>query len=307
MSYSLGGLIELNSCHNFKSYIKKIYQFPILTEEEEFEYASKWIAEKDKNSAQMLITSHLKLVVKIAMLYKYRGCGLSVMDLVSEGSIGLLESLKNFDLSKKCRFATYAVFYIKARINDFIMNSFSLVKLSTARVTKKLFLKYKEIANSINQEDLEKIANEAGTTLKNVEEMKTRILSRDVSINHSFKNGSGENGDGNNSLSLEKTLVCQNPNPEEFILEQDHKKKYFTEIASACMSLLDDQEKDIIANRILADSQMTLKDLAEKYNVSAERIRQKQEIALNKIRKHLSQKKLLKFNDMNKKDFKMIC
>jgi RNA polymerase sigma-32 factor len=291
MSYSLSGLIEINSCHNFKSYIKKIFQFPMLSEEEEFFHASRWTQEKNRESGQILITSHLKLVVKIAMLYKYRGCGLPVMDLISEGTLGLMESLKKFDLAKKCRFATYAIFYIKAKINDFIMNSFSLIKLSTAKATKKLFLKFKEIANSVNDQDLEKIANETGVSIKNVSDMKTRILGREISIDSNvFEN---QNSSDSGSDTLDKKLKSNLPSPEEITLENEEKKKHFEAIAYACIHFLDDQEKDIIANRILAEKQMTLRELSAKYGISQERIRQKQEIALEKIRKYLNEKKLL--------------
>jgi RNA polymerase sigma-32 factor len=302
MSYNLSGLIEINSCKNFQSYIKKIYEFPILSEEEELQYALKWSQDKDKQSAQMLITSHLKLVVKIAMLYKYRGCSLPIIDLISEGALGLIESLKNFDIQKKCRLATYAIFYIKAKINDFIMNSFSLIKLSTAKVTKKLFLKFKEIANSVTDSDLEKIANETGIPIKNVSEMKSRILSREISIDSNpYYNNSSSFFDDSQNNNLDKKIKSDLPTPEEFVLNSDDRKKKLSEIAYACMNILDSQEKDIIANRIISNNPLTLKELSAKYNISQERIRQKQEIALNKIRKHLEQKKLFNFKINNKK------
>lgn len=291
MNYNLSGLIEINSCYSFKDYIKKIYQFPILTEQQEHDLAYDWAENKNKIAAQQLITSHLRLVVKMAMLYKYRGCNLPVMDLISEGTIGLVEAVKRFELGKKCRFATYAMFYIKAKINDFIRDAFSLVKLSTARVTKKLFSKYKEIANSVSDEDLEKIANEVGTSVKNVHEMKTRIICRDYSLDQTYNDDYSGTESGQSSLS--NTIASCELNPEEVILEKDEKDKYYKAIAYACLHFLDHQEKDIIANRILANEKMKLKELADKYGVSQERIRQKQEGALKKIRKYLKEQNLL--------------
>jgi len=261
---SVAGLIEINSCKNFKSYIKKIYEFPILNEEEESLHLYRFSENNNRESAQILITSHLKLVVKIAMLYKYKGCSIPVRDLISEGTIGLIESLKKFDISKKCRLATYAIFYIKSKINDFIMNSFSLIKLNSSRATKKLFLKIKDIMNSIDNKDLEKIANESGVSLKNVIDMKTRVLGREISIDANFENESGSYPDN----SLSKTLKSELKSPEEMIIESDDRKKKLTSIAYACINILDDQEKDIIANRILAENQMTLKELSLKYNIS---------------------------------------
>jgi RNA polymerase sigma-32 factor len=212
------------------------------------------------------------------------------MDLISEGTIGLMESLKRFDLAKKCRFATYAIFYIKAKINDFIMSSFSLIKLSTAKATKKLFLKFKEISNSVNDQDLERIANETGVSLKNVSEMKSRILGREISIDSNSFDSSFENSENN---TLDKKLKSDFPTPEEVVLNYDEKKKNLSAVFYACFHILDSQERDIIANRILAEKQMTLKELSSKYGISQERIRQKQEIALGKIRKYLFEKKLL--------------
>jgi RNA polymerase sigma-32 factor len=168
------------------------------------------------------------------------------------------------------------------------MNSFSIVKLSSSKASKKLFLKLKEITNSVNESDLERIANETGVSLKNVEQMKSRILGREISINsNSFDDHGGQ------SETLDSKLKSDLPSPEDIIMAHDEKRKYLGAIAYSCLNHLDEQEKDIIANRILAEKQMTLKELANKYNISQERIRQKQEIALKKIRSHLEEKKLI--------------
>ena len=276
---------DFTDCIGFHDYIKKIFAFKTLTEEEEYEAANNWLKTGDKKSAQLLVTSHLKLVVKMAMLYKYKGCDLPVIDLISEGTIGLIEAVKKFDLEKKCRFATYAIFHVKAKMHSFIMNSFSLVKLGTGLVTKKLFSKYKQIVSSVSNNDIEKIANEVGTSIKNVNEIKSRLHMRDCSLNALISIDS--------NVEMGDSIPCTQWNPENIVMTYNDKNKQYSAMAYACAHFLDAQEKDIIANRILREEPLKLRELAEKYGVSNERIRQKQEIALKKIRDHMKKERLM--------------
>ncbi len=286
MNYSIAKThsnIDLSS--STREYLKKIFLFPMLEENEEKELMKKCQIENDMKAAQQLVTSHLKLVAKIAMAYKYKGCELQLMDLISEGTLGLIEAIKKFDITKGCRLATYAVHHIKARIYNFIMDSFSLVKLSGARVTKSLFGKYKELMSANSEDDLECIANEIDTSIKNVSDMKQRMTFRDCSLNNKLNN---ENDEEWNDF-----LECQNDTPEEKIINHDEKTKFLTGIRMACEETLDEEEKEIIYHRIISENPLKLKDLALQYKVSPERIRQRQEAALKKIKNYLSKNMLL--------------
>ena len=281
MNYNLvTTYLNIDSSSSTREYLKKIFAFPMLDENEERELMEKCQMQHDIKAAQKLVTSHLKLVAKIAMAYKYKGCELQLMDLISEGTLGLIEAIKKFNISKGCRLGTYAVHHIKAKIYNFIMDSFSLVKLSGARVTKSLFGKYKDLMSANSEDDLELIANEVVTSVKNVGEMKQRMTFRDCSLNKKLND---ENNEEWNDF-----LECQNETPEEKIINYDEKRKFLTGIKIACEEALDREEREIIYHRIISDNPLKLKDLAFIYEVSSERIRQKQEIALNKIRNYLS-------------------
>jgi RNA polymerase sigma-32 factor len=269
--------IDLSS--STKSYLKKIFAFPMLEEDEEKELIAKCHSKNDMKAAQILVTSHLKLVAKIAIAYKYKGCELQLMDLISEGTLGLIEAIKKFDISKGCRLATYAIHHIKAKIYNFIMDSFSLVKLSSARVTKTLFGKYKQLMSASSDDEIELIAKEIDTSVENVYDMKQRMTLRDCSLNKKLND--------ENTEEWNDFLECNNETPEEKIITNEERKKFLTAIKIACEQTLNQEEKEIIYHRIISDNPLKLKDLASIYCVSSERIRQKQEIALTKIKNYL--------------------
>lgn len=285
MSYSLTTHPGLDVSVSFRDYLRKIASFPMLTEEEERDLMGRYQRDNDLKCAQKLVTSHLKLVAKIALAYKYKGCELPLMDLISEGTIGLIEAIKKFNIDKGCRLATYAVHHIKARIYNFIMDSFSLVKFSGARVTKSLFGKYKELMSANSDDDIESIAKDVDTSVKNVNEMKQRMTFRDCSLNSTVNDDS--------ESEWNDFLECTNQTPEEKIINYDEKTKYLCGIRIACEKVLNEEEKEIIYHRIISENPLKLKDLASRYNVSSERIRQKQEVALQKIRGYLSDMRLL--------------
>jgi RNA polymerase sigma-32 factor len=284
---------SLDISTSFKEYLRQISKFPMLTVEEETSYLEKYHSTGDKDSAHKLVTSHLKLVVKIACYYKYKNSALSIMDLISEGTIGLIDAIKKFDFSKKCRLATYAIYHIKSKIYDFVMNSFSIVKIGTDKVTKKLFGKYKEIAHTNSSESIKEFAEELGTNTDKILATKNRLESRDWSLNTKAY-------DDNESAEFIDDLSCQRKTQEESIIEYDTKCKYLLAIKKACEVTLDTQEKEIIYYRILSDKTLTLREVGELYGITPEAIRQKQENALKKIRSFINKTTLLADTVSNK-------
>jgi RNA polymerase sigma-32 factor len=214
----------------------------------------------------------------MAAYYKYKGCSIPIMDLISEGTIGLIESIKKFDITKQCRLATYAVHHIKARMYSFIMDSFSMVKLGSSKVTKALFGKYKELMGA-DDEKISQIAEEVNASEAKVLSMKNRLSSLDYSLDTEVFEDS--------STTFANKLMCKNSNPEELILDQDSRIKYLTAIRLACDKVLNEEEKEIIYHRIISENPMKLKDLSVIQGISPEAVRQKQERALAKIRSYV--------------------
>ena len=242
--------------------------------------------EGDLNAAKILISSHLRLVVKIAFLYqKY---GLPIMDMISEGNIGLMKAVKDFDLSKGCKLSTYAMWWIRASIQDYILKSWSLVKIGTTVNQKKLFFNLSKVKNkileynqkSLTNENIKYIANELSVPEDDVVFMEKRMSKKDVSLNKISNN----TDDG--SRELIEFLPSKYSTPENILISRDKNKKS-KNLMKKAMSLLDDREKDIIYNRKLKDSPLTLKELSDKYNISGERIRQIEENALKKMKKYI--------------------
>ena len=275
---------------SFKEYLKQISKFSFLSAEDELECLTKFHENGDRASGQTLVTSHLRLVVKMACYYKYNGCELPVMDLISEGTIGLIEAIKKFDFTKKCRLATYAAYHIKAKMYDFIMNSFSMVKIGTSKVARSLFGKYKELVNSNSDEEIQEFATNLDTTSDMVLETKNRFKMRDWSLNNKVYDES------ENSEFIDE-IQCQKKTPEDEILEHDTRMKYLTAIKKACEATLNDEEKDIIYHRIIVDKPLTLRELGEMFSMTPEAIRQKQEKALQKIRKFIGTTGLLEYKE----------
>ena len=278
-------LITTESQYNLKKSLDEVYKIPMLTEEEEIKYA-KLKEEGDLNAAKILISSHLRLVVKIAFLYqKY---GLPIMDMISEGNIGLMKAVKDFDLSKGCKLSTYAMWWIRASIQDYILKSWSLVKIGTTVNQKKLFFNLSKVKNkileynqkSLTNENIKYIANELSVPEDDVVFMEKRMSKKDVSLNKISNN----TDDGNRELI--EFLPSKYSTPENILISRDKNKKS-KNLMKEAMSLLDDREKDIIYNRKLKDSPLTLKELSDKYNISGERIRQIEENALKKMKKYI--------------------
>ena len=278
-------LITTESQYNLKKYLDEVYKIPMLTEEEEIKYA-KLKEEGDLNAAKILISSHLRLVVKIAFLYKKYG--LPIMDMISEGNIGLMKAVKEFDLSKGCKLSTYAMWWIRASIQDYILKSWSLVKIGTTVNQKKLFFNLSKVKNkileydqkSLTNENIKYIANELSVPEDDVIFMEKRMSKKDISLNKISNN----TDDGNRELI--EFLPSKYSTPENILISRDKSKKS-KDLMREAISLLDDREKDIIYNRKLKDVPLTLKELSDKYNISGERIRQIEENALKKMKKYI--------------------
>lgn len=253
----------------------------LLTPEEEFRLAKAYVATKDDKLAYRLITSHLRLVVKVVS--KYRGYGLPVSEMISEGNIGLLYAVDKFDPDKGFRFSTYALWWIKASIQKYILNSWSLVKIGTTAAQKKLFFNLRKVKNKLNLvEDREmslsiitEIADSLDVSVQEVTEMNSRLSAHDGSLNMNLDSSSDDSSEWLDFIADKK------PNQEE-VLAQNETYLYRKKLFGQALDCLNEREKDILYKRRLLDKSMTLDDLSRAYNISKERVRQ---IELNSVRK----------------------
>jgi len=265
----------------FYNYLHEINRIPSLTEEEEFSLAKKFLDFADLNAAHRLVTSHLKLVAKVAM--GYRGYGLPVVELVSEGNIGLMQAVKKFDPEKGFRLSTYAVWWIKASIQEYVLRSWSLVKIGTTAAQKKLFFNLGKIKRRIqavenrdfNVDDFKTIAKELDVPLQDVVEMNSR-MSQDISLDDSL-------GDEDSDSLLD--ILPSNVENHELQLANFQEKELKRELFHKAMDQLNEREKYIIAERKLKENPTTLDELSVHFGVSKERVRQIEERALEKLTK----------------------
>ena len=278
--------IELNSIKfseqlNATKYLQRMKQFPILSAEEEYDLTKKYFLNKDERIANKIITSHLRLVVKIVK--GYRGYGLPADEMISEGSLGLLVALKKFNPDKGFRFSTYALWWIKAYVQKYILNSWSLVKIGTTAAQKKLFFNLRKIKNQLNLMDdknlddntIKKIASSLSVKPIELKEMYDRISFHDRSLNIILNNDSG---DGIEFMDL---IADKTPNQEELFANRET-YIYRKELFNKAINILNPREKDILFKRRLSYSPDTLEELSGVYHISKERVRQ---IELNSIRK----------------------
>jgi RNA polymerase sigma-32 factor len=266
-------------------YLSEIKKFPILSPEEEYMLAKRWTEHQDTDAAAKLVNSHLRLVAKIAM--GYRGYGLPVSELISEGNIGLMQGVKKFEPERGFRLATYAMWWIRASIQEFILRSWSLVKMGTTAAQKKLFFNLRRMKNQIEAfedgdmkpEDVAKIATDLGVTEEEVISMNRRMsMGGDTSLNVPLR----EEGDG----QWQDWLVDTDPLQDERVAEAEESKVRH-ELLVQAMESLNDREKHILAERRLSDDPKTLEELSQVYDVSRERIRQIEVRAFEKLQKAL--------------------
>ena len=263
------------------AYFEKIKSFPVLSQEQETDLVNDLQQNGNMNAAQILITSHLRLAAKIAMTY--RCYGLPLADIISEANIGLMQAVKKFDLSKKVRLATYAIWWIKASINDYILRSWSLVKMGTSAAQKKLFYNLKRIKarlglydnKELTPKDVKTIASELVVEENEVTEMNRR-LSGDTSLNVQI----ADDDDGSEKIDF---LVDKSQNIEEKLAikqETDYRRM----ILNKCLNELNEREQYVIRNRLLTSEPRTLNDIGEKLEISRERVRQIEETATKKLK-----------------------
>jgi len=270
----------LNGESGLAHYLAEIRKFPMLEPQEEYMLAKRWREHDDRDAAQKLVTSHLRLVAKIAM--GYRGYGLPISEVVSEGNVGLMQAVKRFEPDKGFRLATYAMWWIKASIQEYILRSWSLVKMGTTANQKKLFFNLRKAKSKINALDdgdlhpdqVKTIAKRLGVTDQDVIDMNRR-LGGDASLNAPIRDD-GEPGE------WQDWLVDTAPNQEAILAESeeyDHRR----EALASAMKVLNPREKRIFEARRLADEPMTLEDLAAEFGVSRERVRQIEVRAFEKV------------------------
>ena len=264
------------------NYLTQIKKFPMLSPEEEYMLAKRWKKRGDLKSAQKLITSHLRLVAKIAM--GYRGYGLPVNEMISEGNIGLMQAVKKFEPEKGFKLATYAIWWIKASIQEYILRSWSLVKIGTTSAQKKLFFNLKKIKNqlSINnnsdlkKEHIEEISKRLNVKKEEVVSMNRRLSGKEKSLNDPVKDESG--------TQWQDWLVDNNID-QELALSKKQEFAQRKNLMNNAMNILNDRERKILIARKLSDESSTLEDLSKKYKVSRERIRQIETKAFEKLKK----------------------
>jgi RNA polymerase sigma-32 factor len=266
-------------------YLAEIKKFPILAPEEEYMLAKRWTEHQDTDAAAKLVNSHLRLVAKIAM--GYRGYGLPTSELISEGNIGLMQGVKKFEPERGFRLATYAMWWIRASIQEYILRSWSLVKMGTTAAQKKLFFNLRRMKNQIEAfedgdlkpADVTKIATDLGVSEEDVISMNRRMsMGGDTSLNVSLR----EEGDG----QWQDWLVDTDPLQDERVAEaQESQVRH--ELLVEAMQALNDREKHILTERRLTDEPKTLEELSQVYDVSRERIRQIEVRAFEKLQKAL--------------------
>ncbi len=262
------------------AYLEQIKRFPVLTEDEEKKLITDFQTKGDLLAAQKLITSHLRLAAKIALTY--RRYGLPMSDVISEANLGLMQAVKKFDMDKKVRLATYAIWWIKAAVNDYILRSWSLVKIGTVAAQKKLFYNLSRIKarlglyenKELEPKVVKAIAHELMVDEKDVTEMNRRI-GGDSSLNVSV----GDDEDGHEKIDM---IVDRRENIEAKISARQE-QAYKARILAQCMKKLDEREQYIIKNRMLTENPSTLDDIGTHFNISRERVRQIEKKAFDKL------------------------
>ena len=279
-------LPSLYADSGLSSYLNQIKVFPVLTLDQEFMLAERYRKHNDKEAAHQLVTSHLRLVAKIAL--RYRGYGLPVSDLISEGNIGLMKAVKKFEPERGFRLSTYAMWWIKASVTEYVLKSWSMVKMGTMAAQKKLFFslrKAKEKLNLINSNDIDfesaKILSEQfNLSERDIVNMNSRMSIRDQSLNTPVSK------DGLGSIEIQDLLEDERPSPEAIVANQQE-AAIRHEMLTKALSQLSERERHIFTERRLKDDPITLEKLGEGYGISRERVRQLENRAFVKVEKSI--------------------
>ncbi len=267
---------------SLSAYLRRIRKFPMLEAEQEFRLAKRWREDGDVDAAHELVTSHLRLVAKIAM--GYRGYGLPLAELISEGNVGLMQAVKRFDPDKGFRLATYAMWWIRAAIQEYILHSWSLVKMGTTAAQKKLFFNLRKVKGQLQAiddgdlppETVTEIADRLDVPEQDVVSMNRRLSSPDHSLNAPLR----QDGDG----EWQDWLVDESDSQEELLGDRQELESRRA-LLSAAMESLNDRERHILVERRLSENPKTLEDLSREYGISRERVRQIEVRAFEKLQK----------------------
>ncbi|NVJ99673.1 MAG: RNA polymerase sigma factor RpoH [Alphaproteobacteria bacterium] len=279
---SMSNLPTLSPEGSLSQYLQDIRKFPMLKPDEEYMLAKAWTEHEDRKAAHKLVTSHLRLVAKIAM--GYRGYGLPVADLIAEGNVGMMQAVKRFDPEKGFRLATYAMWWIRAAIQEYILRSWSLVKIGTTAAQKKLFFNLRRLKGQIEAieegdltpEHVTTIAEKLDVSEDDVVSMNRRLAAQDHSLNAPLRaDAEGE---------WQDWLVDDNPDQETIVADKEERDQRL-ELLERAMEGLNDRERHILTERRLAEPPKTLEDLSQEYGVSRERVRQIEVRAFEKVQK----------------------
>ena len=265
-------------------YLQEIKRFPILTAEEEYMLAKRFKEHGDNKAAHKLVTSHLRLVAKIAM--GYRGYGLPVTDLISEGNVGIMQAVKKFDPEKGFRLATYAMWWIRAQIQEYVLHSWSLVKIGTTAAQKKLFFNLKKLKNqlesidegNLSPENVREIAKRLNVKEAEVVSMENRLFSGDQSLNVQI---------GTEEKTEWQDIIKDDRKTQDTIIENINEFDYRKNLLEKAMNVLNPREKQIIKLRKLAEKPKKLEELSKHFEISRERVRQIEEKAMEKLQNEI--------------------
>lgn len=289
---SITTLPSLYGDRGLSRYINEIKAFPILTADEEFMLAERYLKRDDKEAAHRLVTSHLRLVAKIAM--QFRGYGLPVSDLISEGNIGLMKAVKKFEPERGFRLSTYAMWWIRASVTEYILKSWSMVKMGTMAAQKKLFFSLRKAkrrleiidSSNINPEQAKILAQQFNLPERDIVHMNGRMTIRDQSLNAPISLGEGD------SIEFQDTLVDGSPSPESIVAQREE-----TDIRNAllkeALGQLSERERYIFTERRLKDDPVTLEEIGKGYGISRERVRQLENRAFEKVEKAIREATLI--------------
>jgi len=275
----------LSSEGNLAIYLQEIKKFPILTAEEEYMLAKRFKEHGDTEAAHKLVTSHLRLVAKIAM--GYRGYGLPVTDLISEGNVGIMQAVKKFDPEKGFRLATYAMWWIRAQIQEYVLRSWSLVKIGTTSAQKKLFFNLKKLKNqleniddgNLSPENVREIATRLDVKETEVQDMENRLFSGDQSLNVQISSEADTEW---------QDMIADEVETHDKIIEKKDEFIFRKKLFEKALQVLNSREKEIIQERRLREKPKKLEELSKKFNISRERVRQIEEKAMQKLQIEIS-------------------
>lgn len=271
----------VNDDSSLAQYIQNVQKIPVLTAEQEYEYATKWVQNRDKFAAEKLVASHLRMVVSVA--YDYKNYGIPVGELIASGNMGLMQALQKFDPDKGFRFSTYAMFWVKAEIYETILNNWSIVRIGTSANQKRVFFNLARakralgiMDNNLTADQTKQIANYLDVSERDVERMATRVGARDLSLNAPLNSDDGATDILSNMTDGRETI--------EETLEQVEFRRRGYDLLKKHLAKMSERDRAILTARKLSQPAATLESLSQKYGISRERVRQIEERAYNKLR-----------------------